>query len=114
MSRYDMNKEMRHERGGRTSNASTVLSLVLAASLSPLAGAGAPAHVESPPEGVPPSTFAREYQACLGPLRSTLARDPGFGREFNPGRHQGTVGEEEFLAAAFGIEDLVGFCGEVE
>jgi hypothetical protein len=39
-----------------------------------------------------------------------------FGRRFtgelNPGAHQGTVGEEEFLANVLGITDLAGFCGQ--
>jgi hypothetical protein len=77
------------------------------------------AAVESPPEGMPPSEFARENQGCLGPLRSQIARGAfngtgPFGDHFtgdvNPGAHQGTVGEEEFLRDVIGVEDIDAFC----
>jgi hypothetical protein len=39
-----------------------------------------------------------------------------FGQHFtgdvNPGAHQGTVGEEEFLASVLGITDLASFCAQ--
>jgi hypothetical protein len=66
--------------------------------------------------------FATGYSGCLSKLRSKIVRgefeDVGpFGRHFtgdvNPGRHQGTVGEEEFLRA-LGITDLAAFCAQFE
>lgn len=85
-----------------------------------------PQHVESPPEGIHPSEFATQYEGCLGQLRSLIARGKfagigPFGEHFtgevNPGRHQGTVGEEEFLRNInitynLGIEDLSAFCAQ--
>ena len=77
--------------------------------------AGGPPDVESPPEGMHPSEFATENQGCLGSLRSAIARGEfdgtgPFGKHFtgnvNPGVHQGTVGEEEFLANL--LADLFG------
>jgi hypothetical protein len=67
-----------------------------------------PHPVESPPEGTTPSQFATDYSGCLGSLRSAIARgefedigpfEEHFNGQVNPGAHQGTVGEEEFLAA---------------
>jgi hypothetical protein len=77
--------------------------------------------VESPPTGTAPSVFATQYPGCLGPLRSLIAQGQfagvgPFGQHFtgqvNPGAHQGTVGEEEFLANVLGITDLAGFCSQ--
>ena len=84
-----------------------------------LAAALPAAAVESPPEGMPPSEFAQENQGCLGPLRSQIAQGEfdgvgPFGEHFtgdvNPGAHQGTVGEEEFLQDVIGVEDVGVFC----
>lgn len=69
------------------------------------AWAGGPLNLESPPTGTPPQQFARDYRGCLGGLRSAIARGDlaqavgveRFSKDFNPGKHQGTVGEEEFL-----------------
>jgi hypothetical protein len=77
--------------------------------------------VESPPQGVSPSEFATKYAGCLGQLRSKIAQGDfagvgPFGRHFtglvNPGAHQGTVGEEEFLRTVIGIphSELAAFC----
>jgi hypothetical protein len=86
----------------------------------------APARaVESPPSGIPPSEFATQYSGCLGQLRSMIAQgdfaDIGpFSEHFtglvNPGAHQGTVGEEEFLELVIGIpaEELAAFCAQFE
>ncbi len=82
--------------------------------------------VENPPSGISPSVFATQYSGCLGPLRSVLAqgfKDPssvpaifahGFGPGVNPGVHQGTVGEEEFLRFVIGIpaSELQAFCAQ--
>jgi hypothetical protein len=79
------------------------------------------AAVESPPSGVSPSTFATDYKGCLGQLRSKIARGEfagvgPFGQHFNgqvnPGAHQGTVGEEEFLRNVLGIADPAAFCAQ--
>lgn len=79
--------------------------------------ANGPAEVESPPTGISPSEFATEYTGCLGGLRSWIASGEsalvdGFSKDFNPGKHQGSVGEEEFLRALFGFDDaeLEAFC----
>jgi hypothetical protein len=67
-----------------------------------------PHPVESPPDGTTPSEFATDYSGCLGSLRSAIARgefedigpfEEHFNGQVNPGVHQGTVGEEEFLTA---------------
>jgi hypothetical protein len=56
--------------------------------------------------------FATQYSGCLGSLRSAIAQGQfagvgPFGEHFtgqvNPGAHQGTVGEEEFLETVIGI-----------
>jgi len=92
-----------------------------AAVLGALAFAAPAAAVESPPTGTPPSVFATQYPGCLGPLRSLIGQGEfagvgPFGQHFtgdiNPGAHQGTVGEEEFLASVLGITDLASFCGQ--
>lgn len=79
--------------------------------------------VESPPSGISPSTFATDYKGCLGQLRSKIARGEfagvgPFGEHFtgqvNPGAHQGTVGEEEFLRDVLGIADPAAFCAQFE
>jgi hypothetical protein len=84
----------------------------------------APAHaVESPPSGIPPSQFATQCSGCLGQLRSMIAQGDfagvgPFGQHFtglvNPGAHQGTVGEEEFLEIVIGIsaDQLAAFCAQ--
>ena len=84
---------------------------------------GSPPDVESPPTGIHPSEFATEHTGCLGALRSQLARGEfagvgPFGDHFtgqvNPGAHQGTVGEEEFLRDVLGITDIGAFCSQFE
>lgn len=79
--------------------------------------------VEAPPTGIPPNKFATEHKGCLGHLRSQIARGEfagvgPFGEHFtgdvNPGAHQGTVGEEEFLRNVLGIEDIEAFCDQFE
>ncbi len=84
----------------------------------------APAQaVESPPSGISPSEFATQYSGCLGQLRSMIAQGDfdgigPFGQHFtglvNPGAHQGTVGEEEFLETVIGIpaDELAAFCAQ--
>ena len=83
--------------------------------------AGPAAAVESPPSGISPGTFATDYKGCLGQLRSKIARGEfagvgPFGQHFtgqvNPGAHQGTVGEEEFLRNVLGIADPAAFCAQ--
>jgi hypothetical protein len=62
---------------------------------------------------------------CLGQLRSLIAQGDfagvgPFGQHFtglvNPGAHQGTVGEEEFLETVIGIpaDELAAFCAQFE
>jgi hypothetical protein len=88
-----------------------------------LALAAPAAAVESPPSGIPPHVFATQYSGCLGQLRSKIAqgdfaRIGPFGQHFtglvNPGAHQGTVGEEEFLRVVIGIpeSELAAFCAQ--
>ncbi len=70
-----------------------------------------------------PARRRRCTDGCLGQLRSLIARGEleavgPFGRHFtglvNPGAHQGTVGEEEFLRIVIGIpaEELAAFCAQ--
>jgi hypothetical protein len=108
-----------HEAGGKPM---TVLRLAVIVAVVMLAAAPSAAAVESPPTGIHPSEFATQYSGCLGKLRGAIARGElagvgPFGRHFtgdvNPGAHQGTVGEEEFLRA-LGITDLAGFCAQFE
>lgn len=84
----------------------------------PFASASA---VESPPNGIPPSTFAMDYKGCLGELRSRIARGEfagvgpfaqHFNGQVNPGAQQGTVGEEESLRNVLGIADPTAFCAQ--
>lgn len=84
---------------------------------------GLAAAVESPPTGIPPNEFATQDGGCLGPLRSQIARGEfdgvgPFGEHFtgdvNPGAHQGTVGEEEFLVNVIGVQDVEAFCNQFE
>jgi hypothetical protein len=97
----------------------------LAAGLAVLSAAltvtGSALAVESPPSGISPNEFATTYNGCLGKLRSKIAQGDvtgigPFGEHFtglvNPGAHQGTVGEEEFLRIVIGIpeSELVEFC----
>ncbi len=85
--------------------------------------AGPAYAVESPPQGTPPNVFATQDGGCLGPLRSQIAQGDfegvgPFGEHFtgdvNPGAHQGTVGEEEFLTGVLGITDVEAFCSQFE
>jgi hypothetical protein len=91
--------------------------------LASLALAAPAAAVESPPSGISPSEFAMTYSGCLGQLRSKIAQGDfagigPFGQHFtglvNPGAHQGTVGEEEFLRIVIGIpeSELAAFCAQ--
>ena len=102
---------------------STLHRLVaLAATLSAALALSAPASaVEAPPSGISPATFATDYKGCLGQLRSKIARGEfagvgPFGQhcngQVNPGAHQGTVGEEEFLRNVLGIADPAAFCAQ--
>jgi hypothetical protein len=95
----------------------------IAAFIAALALTGSALAVESPPSGISPSEFATKYSGCLGQLRSKIARGEfagvgPFGRHFtglvNPGAHQGTVGEEEFLRIVIGVPqaDLAAFCAQ--
>jgi hypothetical protein len=88
-----------------------------------LALAAPAAAVESPPSGISPHAFATQYSGCLGQLRSKIAQGDfagigPFGQHFtglvNPGAHQGTVGEEEFLRVVIGIPEaeLGAFCAQ--
>jgi hypothetical protein len=97
--------------------------ILAATSLAALALAGPAQAVESPPSGISPSEFATQYSGCLGKLRSMIAQGDfaglgPFGRHFtglvNPGAHQGTVGEQEFLEIVIGIptEELAAFCAQ--
>jgi hypothetical protein len=98
--------------------------VVAAAALSAgLTLVGSATAVESPPSGIPPSEFATQYSGCLGQLRSMIAQGDfagigPFGEHFtglvNPGAHQGTVGEEEFLETVIGIpaDELAAFCAQ--
>jgi hypothetical protein len=94
-----------------------------AAALASLALAAPAAAVESPPAGISPSEFATQYAGCLGPLRSQIAQGDfagvgPFGEHFtgavNPGAHQGTVGEQEFLQGVIGVPEasLSDFCAQ--
>jgi hypothetical protein len=72
------------------------------------------------------STFATQYNGCLGGLRSAIARGDlagvvlpsglvipdGFSGAFNPGDHRGTVLEQWFLTQIAGIPeaDLAALC----
>jgi hypothetical protein len=93
----------------------TALSVALAA-LALAAPAGA---------GNDTSTFATQYNGCLGALRSAIARGDlagtplpnivvpdGFSGSFNPGDHRGTVLEQWFLTQVAGIPqaELAAFC----
>ena len=99
--------------------------LLAATSLSAVAFVAPAQAVESPPSGISPSEFATQYPGCLGQLRSMIAQGDfagigPFGRHFtglvNPGSHQGTVGEEEFLETVIGIpaDELAAFCARFE
>jgi hypothetical protein len=97
------------------------IKIIATTSLAALSFVASAQAVESPPSGISPSVFATRYAGCLGPLRSMIARGDfegigPFGRHFtglvNPGAHQGTVGEEEFLEIVIGIpsDELAAFC----
>jgi hypothetical protein len=94
----------------------------IAAIVSCLALAAPAVAVENPPTGTTPSDFATKYSACLGQLRSQIAQGDlsglgPFGEHFtgsvNPGAHQGTVGEYEFLRDVLGLSDaqIAALCG---
>lgn len=93
-------------KGGIEMRVSLTAVALAVLALSP-ALAGGPLNLENPPTGTPPQEFTHQYRGCLGGLRSALARGDlaeatgvdRFSRDFNPGKHQGTVGEEEFLAS---------------
>ena len=95
--------------------------ILIATGIGALALVSPAAAVESPPTGISPSDFATKYSGCLGQLRSKIAQGDfagigPFGEHFtglvNPGAHQGTVGEEEFLEIVIGIPEaeLAAFC----
>ena len=95
----------------------------IAAFAAALAVSGSALAVESPPSGISPSEFATKYSGCLGKLRSKIAQGDfagigPFGEHFtglvNPGAHQGTIGEEEFLRTVIGIpeSELAAFCAQ--
>jgi hypothetical protein len=95
-------------------------SKIALATLVALAFAAPAAAVESPPTGIAPNVFATQYQGCLGPARSQIAQGNlaglgPFGEHFtgdvNPGVHQGTPGEEEFLNS-LGFTDLAALCSQ--
>ena len=99
------------------------LRTLAAGALVSMALAAPAAAVESPPTGISPSEFATKYNGCLGQLRSMIAQGDfagigPFGEHFtglvNPGAHQGTVGEEEFLRIVIGIpeNELAAFCAK--
>jgi hypothetical protein len=84
-----------------------VLGLVVALPSTALA---AGEKATDPPQDQPnPRGFATGCQQYLGPLRSAIARGLAddatlgiparFSGDFNPGKHFGTVGEEQFLDA---------------
>jgi hypothetical protein len=92
------------------------LILVGAAMMPAAALADGPQVTDPPQQQVNPSSFARNCQAFLGPLRSEIARgnlenvvnpfngaDTGFSGQFNPGGHYGTVGEAQFLSQNVGL-----------
>jgi hypothetical protein len=97
-----------------------VKTKVMIAILGALTLAAPAAAVESPPTGIPPNVFATQYHGCTGPARSQIAQGNlagvgPFGDHFtgdvNPGVHQGTPGEEEFLRA-LGFTDLQSLCSQ--
>jgi hypothetical protein len=101
------------------------LGVVGAPGIAAPALAASPGTVEHPPVGISPQVFATQYSGCLGPLRSAIAQGQfagvgPFGEHFtgqvNPGAHQGTVGEEEFLETVIGIpaDQLAAFCAQFE
>jgi hypothetical protein len=101
------------------------LKTLAVAGIGALALAAPAQAVESPPSGTSPNQFATQYSGCLGQLRSMIAQGDfagigPFGEHFtrlvNPGAHQGTVGEEEFLELVIGIpaDELAAFCAQFE
>jgi len=97
------------------------LQALATAAIASLVFAAPAAAVESPPTGISPSEFATGYSGCLGQLRSLIAQgqfagvgpfEEHFSGAVNPGAHQGTVGEEEFLGGVIGVpsDQLAGFC----
>ena len=94
----------------------------LATAICGVACAAPATAIENPPTGISPSEFATKYSACLGQLRSQIAQGTfagvgPFGTHFtgsvNPGAHQGTVGEYEFLHDVLGLSDaqIAALCG---
>jgi len=111
----------RCKRLGGTGRRLRGIGSITLALVATLALAGPAVAVESPPTGISPSEFATSYQGCLGSLRSLIARGQfagvgPFGEHFtgqvNPGAHQGTVGEEEFLVNIIGVTNLEAFCAQ--
>jgi hypothetical protein len=81
----------------KTLAAGAVAALALA---SP--AAADPIHAVPGPQDEPnPKEFVTTDHACIGPLRSALARAGLFDGSFNPGAHYGSVGEQAFLAQNF-------------
>jgi hypothetical protein len=98
--------------------AAGIAALVLAAP----ALAGTPGQLQAPPSQ-PSSQFATLDSGCLGPLRSAIAQGQfagvgPFGQRFtgqvDPGSHQGTVGEQDFLETVISIpaDQLQAFCAQ--
>jgi hypothetical protein len=98
------------------------IKTLVAAAMCSLVFAAPAAAIEKPPTGITPSEFATKYSACLGQLRSQIAQGNlagvgPFGAHFtgdvNPGAHQGTVGEYEFLRDVLGLSDaqIAALCG---
>jgi hypothetical protein len=127
-----LSQSARHIRKGLKETTMNIKPLVLAVALGAAGATGlaapafaSPGNVENPPAGISPDVFATQYSGCLGPLRSAIAQGQfagigPFGEHFtgqvNPGAHQGTVGEEEFLESVIGIpaDQLAAFCAHFE
>jgi hypothetical protein len=82
--------------------------------ISPVQALAASGDRVGDPQSQPnPSSFATNYQDCLGPLRSKIAQGDfagvgPFGQHFtgsvDPGAHYGTVGEAAFLEQVLGLD----------
>lgn len=83
------------------------LALLLTLALASTVHANGGKATDGPQDQPNPSGFATNCQEFLGPLRSAIARGEledelgvaRFSASFNPGKHYGTVGEEQFLDA---------------
>ena len=85
------------------------LALLLTLALASTVHANGGKATDGPQDQPNPRGFATDCQEYLGPLRSGIARGEleneelgipaGFDADFNPGKHYGTVGEEQFLDA---------------